>query len=83
MRLVLGLHQSGLLVLHMFNPDNEIAAFARFSCKRGLQEYNHWLILYFRKGELGKKAFSDIMNGGNAKEGYDIERAKAFLYRCS
>ena len=27
---------------HMFNPDNEICCFCQFSCKRGLQEYNHW-----------------------------------------
>ena len=64
---------------HMFNPDNEIAAFASSLAKEGYKSTTIGLILYFRKGELGKKAFSDIMNGGNAKEGYDIERAKAFL----
>lgn len=64
---------------HMFNPDNEIAAFASSLAKEGYKSTTIGLILYFRKGELGEKAFSGIMNGGNAKEGYDIERAKAFL----
>ena len=64
---------------HMFNPDNEIATFSSSLAKEGYKSTTIGLILYFRKGELGKKTFSIIMNGGNAKEGYDIERAKAFL----
>ena len=68
---------------HMFNPDNEIAAFASSLAKEGYKSTTIGLILYFRKGELGKKAFSDIMNGGNAKEGYDDRASKSFSYRCS
>ena len=64
---------------HMFNPDNEVAAFASRLAKEGFKSTTIGLILYFRKGVLGKKAFSDIMNGGNAEEGYNIERADAFL----
>ena len=64
---------------HMFNPDDEVATFASNLAKDGFKSTTIGLILYFRKGVLGKKAFSDIMNGGNAEEGYDIERAKAFL----
>ena len=64
---------------HMFNPDDEVATFASNLAKDGFKSTTIGLILYFRKGVLGKKAFSDIMNGGNAVEGYDIERAKAFL----
>lgn len=64
---------------HMFNPDNEVAAFASRLAKEGYKSTTIGLILYFRKGVLGKKAFSDIMNGGNAEVGYDLERAKAFL----
>lgn len=64
---------------HMFNPDNEVAAFTSHLAKEGYKSTTIGLILYFRKGVLGKKAFSDIMNGGNAEEGYNIERAKAFL----
>ena len=64
---------------HMFNPDNEVATFASNLAKEGYKSTTIGLILYFRKGVLGKKAFSDIMNGGNAEVGYDIERAKAFL----
>lgn len=64
---------------HMFYPDNEVAAFASRLAKEGFKSTTIGLILYFRKGVLGKKAFSDIMNGGNAEEGYNIERADAFL----
>lgn len=64
---------------HMFYPDNEVATFASRLAKEGFKSTTIGLILYFRKGVLGKKAFSDIMNGGNAEEGYNIERADAFL----
>lgn len=64
---------------HMFYPDNDVAAFASRLAKEGFKCTTIGLILYFRKGVLGKKAFSDIMNGGNAEEGYNIERADAFL----
>ena len=64
---------------HMFNPDNEVAAFASRLAKDGFKSTTIGLILYFRKGVLGKKAFSNIMNGRNAEEGYNIERANTFL----
>ena len=64
---------------HMFNPGNDVAAFASRLAKDGFKSTTIGLILYFRKGVLGKKAFSNIMNGRNAEEGYNIERANAFL----
>lgn len=64
---------------HMFNPNNEIATFACGLARDGFKSTTIGLILYFRKGMLGKKTFSDIMNGRNAEEGYDIKRANAFL----
>jgi hypothetical protein len=64
---------------HMLNPDNEVAAFASRLAKEGYKSTTIGLILYFHKGVLGKKAFSSIMNGGDAVEGYDIERANDFL----
>lgn len=64
---------------HMLNPNNEVADFCSRLAKDGFKNTTIELILYFRKGVLGKKAFSDIMNGGSAAEGYDIERANAFL----
>lgn len=63
----------------MFNPENPVAQFAEKLARKGFKGTTIGLILYFRKGVLGKKAFADLMNGKDAEKGFDIKRAEDFL----
>lgn len=64
----------------LFNPENELAKFAKELSDNKYPITNIGKILCFSSGKLGKKHFADIMAGKNVEiKGLDVERAKNFL----
>lgn len=64
----------------LFNPENELAKFAKELSDKKYPITNIGKILCFSSGKLGKKQFADIMAGKNIEiKGLDIERANKFL----
>lgn len=64
----------------LFNPENELAKFAKELSDLKYPITNIGKILCFASGKLGKKQFADIMAGKNVEvKGLDMERAKNFL----
>ena len=64
----------------LFNPENELAKFAKELSDLKYPITNIGKILCFASGKLGKKQFADIMAGKNIEvKGLDMERAKNFL----
>lgn len=63
----------------MLNPENKLAQMANKMAKAGYPLSTIGLILYFAGGKLGKKELSNIIQGKDAKEGYDFDRAEYFL----
>lgn len=63
----------------MMNPTNAVAKFANELTEKGFSSSTIGQILYFKSGKLGKSAYMGIIDGKDAKPGYDIDRAKAYL----
>ena len=64
----------------LFNPDNELAKFAKELSDLKYPITNIGKILCFASGKLGKKQFADIMAGKNVEiKGLNIERARKLL----
>lgn len=64
----------------LFNPENDIAKFAKELSDLKYPITNIGKILCFASGKLGKKQFADIMAGKNVEiKDADIERARKFL----
>lgn len=66
----------------MFNPSNKLAQAANKMADAGYPISTIGLILYFDAGKMGKKDFSNIIQGKDGKEGYDLERAEYFLEKA-
>lgn len=66
----------------MFNHDNKLAQMANELAEAGYAISTIGLILYFKSGKFGKKDLSYIMEGKDAREGYNLERAEYFLERA-
>ena len=63
----------------LFNPENQVAQFANELTQKKYPISTIGLILYFTAGKLTKKDLAAIMAGKDARDDYDIERAKCFL----
>lgn len=64
----------------LFNPENELAKFAKELSDKKYPITSIGKILCFASGKLGKKQFADIMAGKDVDiKDADIERAKEFL----
>lgn len=64
----------------LFNPENELAKFAKELSDKKYPITNIGKILCFSSGKLGKKQFADIMAGKSVEiKGLDMERANKFL----
>lgn len=66
----------------MLNPENKLAQMTNRMAKAGFPLSTIGLILYFAGGKLGKKELSNIIQGKEAKEGYDFDRAEYFLAKA-
>ena len=66
----------------MFNQENKLAQMANELAEAGYAISTIGLILYFKSGKFGKKDLSNIMQGKDAREGYNLERAEYFLEKA-
>lgn len=66
----------------MFNQDSKLAQIANELAELGYAISTIGLILYFKSGKFGKKDLSNIMQGKDAREGYNIDRAEYFLEKA-
>ena len=63
----------------MFNQESKLAQMANELAEAGYAISTIGLIFYFKSGKFGKKDLSNIMQGKDAREGYNLERAEYFL----
>lgn len=66
----------------MFNQESKLAQMANELAEAGYAISTIGLILYFKSGKFGKKDLSNIMQGKDAREGYNLERAEYFLEKA-
>ena len=66
----------------MFNKESKLAQMANELAEAGYAISTIGLILYFKSGKFGKKDLSCIMQGKDAREGYNLERAEYFLEKA-
>lgn len=66
----------------MFNKENKLAQMANELAEAGYAISTIGLILYFKSGKFGKKDLSCIMQGKDARDGYNLERAEYFLEKA-
>ena len=66
----------------MFNQESKLAQIANELAEAGYAISTIGLILYFKSGKFGKKDLSYIMEGKDAREGYNLERAEYFLEKA-
>ena len=66
----------------MFNQESKLAQMANELAEAGYAISTIGLILYFKSGKFGKKDLSNIMQGKDAREGYNLDRAEYFLEKA-
>lgn len=66
----------------MFNKESKLAQMANELAEAGYAISTIGMILYFKSGKFGKKDLSYIMEGKDAREGYNLERAEYFLEKA-
>lgn len=66
----------------MFNQESKLAQIANELAEAGYAISTIGLILYFKSGKFGKKDLSNIMQGKDAREGYNLDRAEYFLEKA-
>lgn len=66
----------------MFNQESKLARMANELAEAGYAISTIGMILYFKSGKFGKKDLSYIMEGKDAREGYNLERAEYFLEKA-
>ena len=66
----------------MFNQESKLAQMANELTEAGYAISTIGLILYFKSGKFGKKDLSNIMQGKDARDGYNIDRAEYFLEKA-
>lgn len=66
----------------MFNQESKLARMANELAEADYAISTIGMILYFKSGKFGKKDLSYIMEGKDAREGYNLERAEYFLEKA-
>ena len=66
----------------MFNQESKLAQMANELAEAGYAISTIGMILYFKSGKFGKKDLSNIMQGKDAREGYNLDRAEYFLEKA-